>query len=106
MGFNTAAIILNDRLHDIARDERIGERIQSSVLTRRRRHSEAVGMDFLPSEHADTAQVVVIAANSIRALGYGHWQDDDLALIRKLADAAGYTLRRKPARSEERRAGE
>lgn len=99
MGFNTACIILNDRLHDLPKRDDLGSRIQTSVLTASRRHSIAPGMDFLPSQHADTVQIVAVGGNRIFSLGYGHWRDEPEDLLRKLADQMGFRIVRKPRRA-------
>lgn len=98
MGYNTACIISNDQLHSFAKDPIVGEKVQRAVLTAGREGGRGPhGFMALQPEHADVAQVVIISANSIKPLGYGHWQDDDEALLRKLAEQHGFRLVRKPA---------
>lgn len=96
MGYNTACIILNDRLHDFAKDPEVGGKVQTAVLVAHRDMSRGPhGFQALPSQHADVAQVVVVSANSIKPLGYGHWQNTDEELLRHLADQHGFRLVRK-----------
>lgn len=97
MGYNTACLILNDQLHDIARREGVGRSIELSVLTasRQREGHYTPGFTALPSCHADTVQIVAVGGNQIVSLGYGHWQDDPETLLRKLADQMGFRIVRK-----------
>lgn len=104
MGFNTAAIIRNDCLGELERDGSAGRRIADAVKTAGHRDTldgyAANYLSVLPSQHADTAQVVVIAANSIHSLGHGHWRDTDEMLLRALADQHGFRLVRKSRPSD------
>lgn len=98
MGFNTAIIVRNDFLHEIKSDPMFGEKVYREVVSGGRNSQYSSSFSVLPSAHADTAQVVVIAANSIRPLGFGYWTQDDVALLRALADQHGYRLHRKSSR--------
>lgn len=105
MGFNTACIILNDQLHTLANREGVGRDIELSVLTAERRdrpHRGEVhytpGFEALPSQHADTVQIVAVGGNMIRLLGHGHWRHEPEELLRALADQMGFRLTRKAAR--------
>lgn len=100
MGYNTACIILNDYLHDIAERGDVGRSIQSSVLTASRAERGdhphyTPGFQALPSVHADVVQIVAVGGNQIVKLGYGHWQDEPEALLRRLAEQMGFRLVRK-----------
>jgi hypothetical protein len=99
MGFNTALIIRNDFLHEIAKDAEFGEKVRSAVVMGDRARGLYNSFDVLQSQHADTAQVVVISANSIRSFGWGYWQDSDEELLRRVADHHGFRLVRKPSRN-------
>jgi hypothetical protein len=97
MGYNTACLILNDRLHDIAKDPNAGAKIQTAILCAARDQNKGpAGFYTLQSQHADIAQIVVISANSIKEIGYGHWRDSQETLLRKLADQHGFRLVKKP----------
>lgn len=108
MGFNTAAIILNDALHDIRTDPEIGEKINRAIGYAHREGGDVAAhgkygvctnaITVLPPQHADTIQVVAIGHNTIRTLGYAT-QWDELDVLRAVADQMGYALRKKPARS-------
>lgn len=95
MGYNTAAIILNDQLSDVRDDPAIGKKIYAEVGRSRSDGYVGHGMVVLPSMHADTAQIVVIAANSIALLGHSHWRDTPEDLLRGLADQMGFRVVRK-----------
>lgn len=104
MGFNTACMILNDQLHTLAKREGVGRDIELSVLTAQRegRGSNAhytSGFVALPSQHADTVQIVAVGGNRIFSLGYGHWRDEPEELLRGLADQMGFRISRKPQKA-------
>lgn len=66
MGYNTAAIFLNDTLHELARDPEAGAKIQSHVLRGRREPNYGPhGVQALPSQHADTVQIVAVGGNTM-----------------------------------------
>lgn len=111
MGFNTALIILNDQLHDLARDPRAGELIQDIVREAAEREWPRAGIDAprrlarygrygvgaLQSEHADTTHIVAIGRNEIVPLGFSGSLEPE-AILRSLADQLGFEVRpkRKP----------
>lgn len=101
MGYNTALIIRNDFLHEIQKDPAFGEKVREAVVLASHERGRFTSFDVLPSQHADTAQIVVISANSIRPLGYGHWQDDNETLLRRLADELGFRIVRKRSVTKE-----
>jgi GAF domain-containing protein len=111
MGYNTAMIVLNDGMDTLKSDPDVGEKLYRGILAAGHRqtrngadsHTVSLGnhcnpVAILPSQHADTLQIVAIGANSIRPLAYCHWQDDDEQVLRKLAEHLGFTVRRKPTR--------
>lgn len=98
MGYNTAVVILNDHLSDIEKDPAFGKKLsdeQREAFSRRPgyrgwQNSFAV----LPSEHADTDQLVVVGGNMIR-------RAKDLKpaeaerILRELAFDLGFNVSRK-----------
>lgn len=103
MGFNTAAIIRNDYLHEIGSDTEIGQKIRSLVLSngRDQDYGYISGITVLPSEHADYDQLVVIGQNRIRPFRELS-KDERTKMVRGLADLLGYNLRKKaPRRTQE-----
>ena len=92
MGYNTAMIVRNDHLHEIKRDTDFGYKVWDAISQAGHVNHLYGSFDVLPSQHADTAQVVVLGANSIRNLGYGFWEDTDEQLLKYLAEKQGYRL--------------
>jgi hypothetical protein len=101
MGYNTALIICNDQLHELAKDPEGGRIIQS--LIQEARGKEAIygryGIGALQSQHADGVQIVAVGGNAIRHLGYGHYTHSPEDLLRCLADQMGYRLSKRPLRA-------
>ena len=112
MGYNTAAIILNDALSEIRTDAHFGETLVGEICTSHRarqtvragNHANAAAV--LPSCHADETQVVVVGQNSIR-LAAVLWKyiphNGDLAedLFAAMADKLGYNCSKKAWRKRE-----
>lgn len=102
MGYNTAAIIRNDFIHEIEEDPDFGKKVAQAVRANgderfMRYHGQS--FDILPSCHADYVQVIAISGNTIRRLGYGgSYRNDDEAILRALADSMGYRLVAKTVR--------
>lgn len=96
MGYNTAAIILNDQMHEFERNPNFASELHSSILSANRTGGFGPnGIHVLPSQHADTIQIVAIGCNCIRNLGFGHWKDSDEQLLKTLANSMGYDIRKK-----------
>jgi hypothetical protein len=101
MGFNSAVLILNDMLHEIEADPNIGKIIAAGIRSAgtgigRDYHPHQIG--FVPTQHADTTQIIAVGGNTIRCIGYAHWErgyPDEETILRHLADRMGYTLRKK-----------
>lgn len=97
MGFNTAVVILNDHLHDIEKDPLFGKKLadeQREAYSRRPgyrgwQNSFAV----LPSEHADTDQLVVVGGNTIRR-AKDLTPEDAERILRQLAFDLGFKVSR------------
>lgn len=107
MGFNTAALILNDALDAIASDARIGDKILTGIHTTHRQsgdvtasgsHGTHIGaIKLLAPDHADYVQIVAVGGNCIRKLGGSlAWEPEDL--LRDLAGQLGYSVQKKRAR--------
>lgn len=90
MGYNSVLVVLNDRLHEIERDPEFGKKVADAI----RAHGSSRGRygepyitgqtQVISVQHADFAQVVRVGGNCGRLLGYGHWTQDDDALIQGL----------------------
>ena len=107
MGYNTAAMFLNDALGNLKTDPDIGRKIYDAILVSSRPEYREKGVDFsignhcnggmvLPSRHADEVQVVAVGGNYMRPLGaiYYGWSamDDSVEMCKRLADSLGYRL--------------
>jgi len=116
MGYNTALMICNDGLHELERDPDAGKKIARGVLMADRDppHSISIGnhcnpVSILPSQHADTAQLVVVGGNWIQSVAFLRNRDftgasnDPVAerVLRQLADDLGYNLSKKAWRKRE-----
>lgn len=97
MGFNTVALFLNDRAHDIAKSVSILPRLKTAMSSGMC-DDRGNGMHVLPSQHADCLQIVAAGGNTIRHIGFASRLDDDEAILRKLADQHGFRLVRKSQR--------
>lgn len=95
MGFNTAAIILNDQLRDLAKDPAAGAKIASAIAQHHDGVIPDLGVGLLSSAHADTVQIVAVGANTLQRLGYGHWRQTPEDLLRSLANQMGFRLVRR-----------
>lgn len=122
MGFNSAIMILNDKLHEIERDPDFGAKVSSAVgqhmmgyphQTHEFDHQSLV----LGQQHADVTTVMAMGGNTGFVLGFGggrlyrpelHNREDPyprfstpadgwdrVTLLKQLADDLGYDLRRK-----------
>lgn len=98
MGFNTAMIVLNDTVHQIRNDPKVGEAIYLGAINAERGQYMPHGLQTLPSCHADTMQIIALGGNTLRAIGYGRWDDDDETLLRRLANKLGYRIVRKASK--------
>jgi hypothetical protein len=110
MGYNTAVIICNDQLHDLAKDPNAGELIQTVIHEAGCRpgprgrekgfHQASYGaysVGALPPRHADECQLVLVGRNSIDLVGTS-FSSDPLEALRQAANKLGYDLRKKPER--------
>lgn len=97
MSDETAVVILNDHLHDIEKDPEFGSKVAQAIrYAGRDGHLYTSGFSVLPTQHADTMQIVGIGGNTIRKLGYGSWAADNEQLLRDLARDLGFRIVRLP----------
>lgn len=106
MGFNTAVIILNDSVHMADENPHVGTDLYHAVCNARAddKFSGAIAVQknrgvatlgyALPSQHADTIQIVAVGGNQIRTLGFSYSNDDEV-ILRTLADKLGFRLVKK-----------
>ena len=95
MGFNTAVMILNDHIHEIAKDRHFGEKLAEAISRAGRERLYTSGFEVLPTQHADTMQIVAIGGNTMRRLGYSSCYADDEQILRDLANDLGFRVSRK-----------
>lgn len=108
MGFNSTIVILNDGLHDIAKDKDFGKKVSDAI---RDHYSDRKGRHILYSgngnvgevvgqEHADYTQLIAVGGNCgshlLTTMGYRH---NDIAvqirILEDLADKLGYKIIKK-----------
>ena len=94
MGFNSVLVVLNDRLDEIERDQEFGKKVAAAI----RYHGAYQGVDIehraapyvtgqtqvVSVAHANTVQVIAVAANCGRVIGHGFWTQSDDELIKGL----------------------
>lgn len=97
MGFNTAVLILNDHMHEMAKDHHFGEKLAEAINRAGRERLYTSGFEVLPTQHADTMQIVAIGGNTMRRLGYSSCYADDEQILRDLASDLGFKVVKKRA---------
>ena len=115
MGYNTSVIVLNDALHDIENDPEFGKNLAQAVL-RSSLHQTGHRMDLdiragchcnaaavIETHHADQTALIAVGGNYGNCLGttwgYSHHEkEQQLEVLRRIADQFGYSLRKKPER--------
>jgi len=117
MGWNTTVVVLNDCIHEIEHDPDFGKKLARAItsLSTQRYIAEQQGRSFIGADvsagmcvnaatvvethHADGTALVAVGGNYGRELGtfyaYGD-EDEDVRLLKALADKLGYAVRRKP----------
>ena len=106
MGFNTAVLILNDAMEGLKTDPDVGTAIHDAILTAHRTQYKGFSIAYhgnggavLPSQHADTVQIIAVGGNYITTVAnlYGCWREmeDKVELTKRLAASLGYRLVRK-----------
>lgn len=112
MGYNTPVLILNDAMHMLETDPKVGRKMYEAIGESYGGKGVSFGIGnycnggyALPSMHADDVQVVAIGGNCMKRLGvvYGGWHlmggDNTEKLMRQLADSLGYRLVKKAVKS-------
>lgn len=107
MGFNTTVLVLNDAVHQIENDPEFGKNLASAIRevhgTADRIYVGAGGhvnaATVIETHHADSMVLVGLGGNRGIVLGHaGHYRNDELDMLKYVADTMGYTLRKKPVR--------
>ena len=114
MGWNTSVVLYNDSLHMIRDDPEFGRRLHdAAVQAIRGEHvdfcthsprggSASAGM-VIETHHADQTALIAVGGNYGNCLGttwgYSHHEkEQQLEVLRRIADQFGYSLRKKPER--------
>jgi hypothetical protein len=99
MGFNTAIVVLNDMLHDIEKDAGFGKKVADEVREAYSRRPGYRGWQnsfaVLPSQHADSNQLVVVGGNMIRPLEQLK-PDEAERILRDMAFSLGLRVSKAP----------
>lgn len=98
MGFNSTIVVMNDYLHEIAKDKDFGVNVSDAIMGlavgRQQRLHGAVAIE---THHADDVMIIAVGGNQGRVLGYGGRREvtDDVELLKELARKLGYDLRKR-----------
>lgn len=106
MGYNTAAVFLNDALNELKTDPEAGRKLYDGIITADRKgyndialgnHGNAVSV--LSSRHADEDQIIVVGGNWLQRLNSSYPRDTNIMpedgkvkYLRRLAADMGYAI--------------
>lgn len=114
MGFNTSVVVLNDALHEIANDPYFGknltEAIQGCFTPNRSKDVHSNGYcnaaTVIACHHADVTSIIAVGGNygtelcSEYNFGNHHTKEDQIKLLKKLADNLGFRIIEKRNKNE------
>lgn len=113
MGYNSTVIVMNDALHAIREDPEFGRKLAQAILTLNRHEGRGVDISAgmhcnaaiaIETHHADSNTIIAVGGNCATVLGatYGthHEKEDQLEILKQLADKLGYSLRKKKERKQ------
>ena len=106
MGFNTTVIVRNDALGNIEEDPEFGKNLARAIMHLSVSQGRSVDVSSkghcnaasaIETHHADRYIASAIGGNTAIVLGdCGSWQvDDEVDMLRRLADKHGYNLHKK-----------
>jgi hypothetical protein len=111
MGYNSTVLVLNDRLGEIEREP---EKFVKEMLHAIQRSAMADQEDFYPGQstvmscaHADVVTILAVGGNHATVMGRFHnggrhyQEEDQVKLLRELADKYGFSLRKKPVKKKQ-----
>ncbi len=117
MGYNTTVIVMNDALHQIAQDEKFGEKLVDAIcglsisddtegVRVPSRNVSAGGYvnaaTAVETHHSNRNTIVAVGGNHATVIGYTfgshHNPEDKESILRWLASELGYSLRKKAKR--------
>ena len=112
MGYNTTIVVMNDALHQIAKDEEFGKKLYDAILAVNHKSSVDVSAGnhcnaatVIETHHADGYAVVAVGHNYGEKLGTVYPYGDKTTpqkerILRALADQLGFSLRKKPTKKK------
>lgn len=100
VGYNTSILLLNDKLGEIEEDPAFGKKL-SDACRERLPYRMPGGLLVIETHHADYASLIQVGGNTASVLAgtVGYQRTDEvvkLCLLREMAAALGYEVRRKP----------
>lgn len=106
MGYNTAVLVLNDSIHEIAKDPDFGWKVAQAAANFGKTTDISVGghvnaATVYSAAHADVVQVMAFGGNHASTLmrihngGRHYTSEEQVELIRHLADQYGFRLVKK-----------
>ena len=118
MGYQTSVMVLNDDLLEIKDDPNFGRNLCDAIVRLRHgipndvsaqsadgRRIHCSAATVIETHHADQTSAVIFGGNIGQSLGtIGGWNydvskpEDRVKILKKLADAEGYTLHKKPVK--------
>ena len=109
MGYNTTMMIMNDGIGAIDRDlPNWWERVKNAIFTQNYDEQQPASnhcnvSQVICCQHADLTQIVTVGGNYGDLLGLvlgwkHHTKDDQLKIVKDLAEQMGYRLVKKPKR--------
>lgn len=110
MGFNSTVLVLNDRLGEIERNPERFVKEMLAGINRSGYPDEQVDVytgqtTVMSCAHADTVTILAVGGNCATKLGqfhnggHHHTEEEQVELLRQLADKYGFTLRKKPQKN-------
>ncbi len=103
MGWNSTLVIANDYIHDISEDDQFGSKISKAISMVH--HGEPVRIDgsravLVETHHNSHIVPVMVGGNNGIKMPCSPVKPeaDPLDMLKAMADAMGYTLRKKPQR--------
>ena len=102
MGFNTTIVILNDALHEIAKDPKFGQKLSDAVLRAISRQDCPVRFSagcsdagsVIETHHADQDVLVSVGENTGTVVYDDMWHKDTLVSITEIAKTLGVSRER------------
>ena len=101
MGFNSTVLILNDRLSEIEKDPKFGQKLSDAVRSFDYEDTYITGQtQVLSCQHASDTVIIGVGGNCGTRLDTlyhtnHHTEADKLKIVQQMADNLGYVLTKK-----------